>query len=64
MNCECIGGRNDCHWNIEGICTFEVTRNSKIVAHSRDWGSKQNCTLTQIGVHLCSAYFPEGKHHP
>jgi len=62
MNCIIKGGVNDCHWNIDGKCTsFVVTRTKKILAFSRNWDSKQNCTLTQIGVHICGAYLPEGK---
>jgi hypothetical protein len=61
MNCINEGGVNDCHWNVEGRCTsYDVTRNPKESAFSRDWYSKQNCTLTQIGVHLCGAYLAEG----
>ena len=62
MNCECVGGKNDCYWNIDRKCTsYKVTRNKKTSGFSRDWDSKQNCTLTQIGVHLCSAYISQGK---
>jgi hypothetical protein len=56
------GGKNDCLWNIDGRCTsFKVTRAERNPGHSRDWDSRQNCTLTQCGVHCCSAYLPEGK---
>jgi hypothetical protein len=62
MNCINEGGVNDCFWNIDAKCTsFDCTRNPKISSFSRDWDSKQNCTLTQIGVHLCSAYRSQGK---
>jgi hypothetical protein len=60
MNCANEGGVNDCHWNMNGKCTsFEVTK-SKDTNWTRDWNSKQNCTLTQVGVHMCSSYMPEG----
>lgn len=61
MNCINESGVNDCYWNTDGRCTsFQVTRNPK-KWHSRDWDSRQNCVYTQIGVHLCGAYLPEGK---
>jgi hypothetical protein len=61
MNCINAGGVNDCYWNTEGRCTsFEVTRNKRVGIWTRDWESKQNCTLTQMGVHMCSEYRPEG----
>jgi hypothetical protein len=61
MNCINAGGVNDCHWNLEGRCTnFLVTRNKRVSQFTRDWYSKQNCTFTQIGVHICGAYLPEG----
>jgi hypothetical protein len=61
MNCIIEGGINDCYWNNEKRCTsYEVTLGKK-TGFSRDWDSKQNCTLTQIGVHLCGAYLPQGK---
>ena len=62
MNCINESGVNDCWWNIDGRCTsFKVTHNQDIPASSRDWDSRQNCTLTQMGVHLCSIYLSEGK---
>jgi hypothetical protein len=61
MNCVCVSGINDCHWNVDSKCTsYEVTRTKQDPVYSRDWDSKQNCTLTQIGVHMCGAYLPEG----
>jgi hypothetical protein len=57
------GGINDCRWNIDGICTsYDVTRAKRNPHYSRDWHSKINCTITQLGVHICSAYLPEGKY--
>lgn len=62
MNCVCAGGINDCYWNIDGKCTsYEVTRSKRQRGYSRDWDSRQNCTLTQVGVHVCGAYLAEGK---
>jgi hypothetical protein len=56
------GGVNDCLWNIDRRCTsFGVTRVIRKPAYSRDWDSRQNCTLTQLGVRKCSAYLQEGK---
>lgn len=56
-------GINNCHWNVGGKCTNpDVTRNHIQPAFSRDWGSKQNCTLTIIGVHKCGGYQSEGIH--
>jgi len=53
-------GVNNCHWNIKGKCTNpKVTRNNISDTYSRDWESRQNCTLTIMGVHLCSKYQPE-----
>jgi hypothetical protein len=55
------GGVNDCVWNIDGRCTnYKVTLNPKNPAYGRDWDSKINCTLTQLGVNLCGAYLQEG----
>jgi len=54
---ELAGGVNNCYWNTEGKCTnWEITRNNKISEFTRDYDSKQNCTLTILGVHLCSGY--------
>lgn len=62
MNCELKGGVNDCHWNVDGRCTsFDVTGNKKNPVFTRDWDSKRNCTLTQVGVQLCGVYLPEGE---
>jgi len=53
-------GINNCHWNTEGKCTnWEITLNKRILAFTRDYDSKQNCTLTILGVHLCHGYKPE-----
>ena len=57
------GGVNDCHWNIDGICSnwLVSTNERKIIAtHSRNWESRIRCPLTQLGVHLCSEYIHEG----
>jgi hypothetical protein len=63
MNGIALGsGINDCLWNINGKCTsFKVTRAERKPAYSRDWDSRQNCTVTQLGVHCCNEYLPEGK---
>jgi hypothetical protein len=53
-------GTNDCYWNLEGKCTCKaITRITTTT--SRDWDSKINCTVTQLGVHLCSEYKSQGK---
>jgi len=53
-------GVNDCYWNIDGKCTNQhITHNDIPAGFSRDWDSKQNCTLTQYGVCLCSGYFQQ-----
>lgn len=57
---ELKAGVNNCYWNIDGKCTnVVVTRNPIPKAFSRDYESKQNCTLTIIGVHLCSGYLAQ-----
>ena len=62
MNCEIQSGVNDCYWNIDGRCTsFKVTRSKNRGNLTRDWDSKQNCTLTQIGVTVCGAYLQQGR---
>ena len=59
---ELKSGINNCFWNIVGYCTnYNVTKNKKQSEFSRDWDSKQNCTVTIIGVHKCSGYKPERK---
>jgi len=61
MNCEIAGGVNDCYWNIDGRCTsFDITRSDRDRTSTRDWDSNQNCTLTQLGVHVCGSYLSEG----
>ena len=53
-------GINNCIWNIDGKCTnYRVTRNPRNPCWSKDWDSKQNCTLTIIGVHKCGGFEPE-----
>ena len=59
-------GINDCYWNIDGRCTsFKVTRDinyqNKKPSFSRDWDSRQNCTLTQFGAPICGEYLQEGR---
>jgi hypothetical protein len=57
---ELKSGVNNCYWNIDGKCTnIRVTRNSIPQAFARDWDSKQNCTLTILGVHKCGGYTPQ-----
>ena len=54
---EIKSGVNNYHWNIEGRCTNPVvTRNKITKGFTRDWDSKQNCTVTILGVHVCSGY--------
>jgi hypothetical protein len=54
---ELKSGVNNCYWNINGKCTnTEVTRNKISQAFSRDWNSKQSCTYTILGIHLCGCY--------
>ncbi len=51
-------GVNNCDSNIKGRCINKtVTRSNTTM--NKDWDSKQNCTLTIYGVHLCSEYKPE-----
>jgi hypothetical protein len=53
-------GVNNCYWNIGGKCTnVKVTLNTIPKSFSRDWDSKQSCTLTIVGVWKCSEYKPE-----
>ena len=53
-------GINNCHWNVDGKCTnVKVTGNIIPKAFSRDWESKQNCTLTILGIHKCEEYIPQ-----
>lgn len=53
-------GVNNCRWNIKGKCTNEkITKDELPFGFSRDWDSKQNCTFTILGVHLCYEYKPE-----
>jgi hypothetical protein len=48
-------GVNNCLWNWESRCTNkEITRSNTTM--SRDWDSKQNCTYTILGIHLCHCY--------
>ena len=53
-------GINNCYWNVGGKCTnFKITRNTVptgFPSDCRDWESKQNCTLTILGVHICGGY--------
>ena len=58
MNIELKSGCNDCYWNVEGICTYDLYKrvNRNFSISGRDWDSKRNCTVTQLGTQLCSAY--------
>jgi len=57
---EIKSGVNNCYWNIKGKCTNHlVTRNDEQFGFSRDWDSKQNCTLTIFGISVCSGYKPD-----
>ena len=54
---ELKSGVNNCYWNIDGKCTCkEITKNKIPETYHRDYNSKQNCTLTILGVHICSYY--------
>ena len=58
----CESGKNDCHWNVDGRCTSWVcTQTKSVPGQSRNWDSRQNCTLTQVGVPICGEYLQEGK---
>jgi len=62
MNCINESGVNDCHWNMDGRCTsLKVTRSKANRFWSRDWDSRQNCTLTQFGAPICGEYLQEGR---
>lgn len=59
---ELKSGVNNCHWNVDGKYTnVDVTGNKIPESSSRDWDSKQKCTLTIIGQYVCSCYKPEKK---
>lgn len=59
----CKSGFNDCYWNVEGKCTsWIVTQEKPKAGLSRNWDSRQNCTLTQVGVRMCHEYFQEGQY--
>ena len=56
---ELKSGHNDCYWNYRGRCTHDSTHHGlqKLPDEwSRNWDSKENCTLTQLGIQLCSNY--------
>lgn len=55
---ELKSGVNDCYWNFEGRCTHPCTcrGGGMWIGHPRNWDSKENCTLTQLGIQLCSNY--------
>ena len=55
---ELKSGVNNCIWNIDGKCTNKVVTRSK-TRMSRDWDSKQNCTITIIGCSKCGEYKAE-----
>ena len=51
-------GFNDCWWNTKGMCTYDKY---KMFAKGERWhDSHERCTMTQLGVHLCSWYMQEG----
>ena len=51
------GGVNDCHWVFKRKCTNpDVTRNKIRKGYSRDWKSKQNCTLSLWGTIYCDGF--------
>lgn len=56
---ELISGHNDCWWNFEGKCTYHKYDKSKAEKFKRNFESKENCTVTQLGVQLCSNYTQE-----
>lgn len=56
---ELKAGHNDCWWNIKGMCTFDKHGLTKHQYSHRIWDSKESCTLTQLGVSVCSAYKKE-----
>jgi len=54
---ELKSGVNHCEWNIDGKCTNPlITRRELPFGFSRDWDSKQNCTLTIYGVKYCHGF--------
>jgi len=56
-------GVNDCWWNVDGRCTCaRLTRPRITYLNGRDYTSRVRCTLTQLGVHVCTGYRPEGQH--
>ena len=58
---ELKSGYNDCYYNHEGKCVHPMTCRGRgiWVKDSRNWDSKENCTLTQLGTQLCSNYKKE-----
>lgn len=53
-----ISGHNDCWWNVTGRCTFDKYNKHEFKSQ-KDWDSKENCTVTQLGTQLCSNYKKE-----
>ncbi len=56
---ELKSGHNDCYWNFEGRCTHKRTYHDGDelpYGWRANWDSKENCTLTQLGIQLCSNY--------
>jgi hypothetical protein len=55
---ELKSGYNDCYYNFEGKCIHPMTCRGKgrWQRRPRNWDSKENCTVTQLGTQLCSAY--------
>ena len=58
---ELKSGHNDCYWNFEGRCIHPRTCRGMgmWVGHPRNWDSKENCTVTQLGTNVCSNYKKE-----
>lgn len=56
---EIKSGINDCWWNMNGKCTFDKYKKFD-KRLKRDFNNVENCTLTQLGVHICSWYKQEG----
>jgi len=53
---ELISGHNDCWYNYQGRCVYHKYTKDKAAKFKRNWDSKENCTVTQLGVQLCSNY--------
>ena len=53
---ELKSGHNDCWYNCEGRCVFHKYDKEKAAKFERNRASRENCTVTQLGVQLCSNY--------